>query len=132
MLHIFVLLLIDNFVTSILNHIWLLRNILKMFSKALLSLAALVSCTQAAPLEARQFDNYYIKPTVKLNDSPLNGAVINANNGSFFIGKATTTSCPGEIYPCQTFSNTTAINVYQTGSGASMVCIVSSGLQHFK
>ncbi|KAH8672018.1 hypothetical protein BGZ60DRAFT_527455 [Tricladium varicosporioides] len=97
-----------------------------MFSKALISLAALVS-VQAVPLEPRQFDNYYIKPTVKLNGSPLNGAAINANNGSFYIGKPTTTFCPGEIYPCQTFSNVTAINIFQTSSAASMDAYVPGG-----
>lgn len=83
-----------------------------MFSKLSVSLAALLTIASAAPhpqVAPPTVDwIQIIQPTVKLADSPLNGKLVNAADGSFYIGKAPTTTCV-DTAACDTFSNKTTI-----------------------
>ncbi|RDL30159.1 uncharacterized protein BP5553_10437 [Venustampulla echinocandica] len=105
-----------------------------MLSNALVPFAVLLALSSAAPSPVdvpvhtipQSRDDYHIYPTVKLDGSPLDKALINANNGELYIGKPTTAECQ-EAYPCDTLSNATAIIVSNNGAGAAMDVYVPGG-----
>ncbi|KAG9229207.1 hypothetical protein BJ875DRAFT_475496 [Amylocarpus encephaloides] len=82
-----------------------------MLFKAATALVTLLAITSAAPsiIESRQFDEYYVIPTVKLPGSPLDGKSIVAQNGNFFINREKATTTCVVTAPCDTLSNRTMI-----------------------
>ena len=91
-----------------------------MLSKTLVPLAALLAFTSASPLVSRQA-NFQTKPTVKAAGLAFDGLPLNATNGGLYIGRPTETYCPGDIYPCDMFTNVTAITIDQVNARANMV-----------
>ncbi|TVY82217.1 putative secreted protein [Lachnellula suecica] len=100
-----------------------------MFTKSFAPLVATLAFASAAPAPAviPQDPPYYLKPTARAPGTAVDGGVLNAVNGGLFIGQDTTTDCPGSVYPCDTFTNITAITVSNSGSGASMDAYVPGG-----
>jgi hypothetical protein len=66
-----------------------------------------------------------VTPVVKLSGSPLNGKVINAAYGGFFIGRATTIGPCADFAGCDTYSNITAINFNQDKASGTLVHLPS-------
>ncbi|CAG8976940.1 hypothetical protein HYALB_00008851 [Hymenoscyphus albidus] len=67
-----------------------------------------------------------IQPTVKLAGSPLHGKLINAAEGSFFIGKEPTTTCI-DTAPCATFSYKTTIAFSQNNGWGNLSVAAPGG-----
>jgi hypothetical protein len=103
-----------------------------MLSIAFISLTALVAfvaaapqATSPAPVPVPTGGSDWISrvtPTVKLAGSPLDGQLINAVYGGFFIGRRTTIGPCADFAGCDTYSNITAINFNQNKASGSMVC----------
>ncbi|THY33124.1 hypothetical protein D6D00_01146 [Aureobasidium pullulans] len=70
-----------------------------------IALLASASSAIAAPLEARHNPAKPFELDISFSNSPLNGP-IQASNGSFWIGKKASTSCPSNISPCPPGTNT--------------------------
>ncbi|KAI5199083.1 hypothetical protein E4T39_06460 [Aureobasidium subglaciale] len=71
-----------------------------------IALLATTSSTLAAPLQARHEPSNAFTLDISFSNSPLQGP-IQASNGSFYIGKPPSTSCPSSIPSCPT-GNTTS------------------------
>jgi hypothetical protein len=98
-----------------------------MFHQTFMSLVALATLTTAipqispVPVPPRPDTITRVTPVVKLSGSPLNGKVINAAYGGFFIGRRTTIGPCADFAGCDTYSNYTAINFNQEKGTGTLV-----------
>ncbi|KAI5269964.1 hypothetical protein E4T47_06654 [Aureobasidium subglaciale] len=98
-----------------------------------IALLATASSTLAAPLQPRHDATKAFILDISFSNSPLNGP-IQASNGSFYIGKLPSTSCPSNIPDCPagnitTFKSTSGLLHLNTGvPGGQQVYISPEGL----
>lgn len=106
-----------------------------MKTAAAASILALFSSALAAPLEARHSDASPFELTVSFSNSPLSGP-LQANGGSFWIGKKTASSCPTSVGKACPPGNSTSFASDNTGTlslntevpGGQQVYIAPNGL----
>ncbi|CAG8951666.1 hypothetical protein HYFRA_00005466 [Hymenoscyphus fraxineus] len=108
----------------------LLATFVTLFALASAAPQALPTPTVIAPPPTITFPTSdwitQCQPTVKLAGSPLHGKLINAAEGSFFIGKEPTTTCI-DTAPCATFSNKTTIAFSQNNGWGNLSVAAPGG-----
>lgn len=99
-----------------------------MKTVAAASLLALFSSAFAAPLEARHANASPFELTVSFSNNPSLTGPLQANGGSFWIGKKTSSSCPSSVGSSCPPGNTTSFASDNTGT-LSMNTAVPGGQQ---
>jgi hypothetical protein len=115
----------DQRLTSISSSISSTPQTLTMLYQTLACLTTLLTLSSAiptAPPDLTKRDTITrVTPVVKLAGSPLNGQLINAAYGGFFIGRKTTIGQCAIFAGCDTYSNITAINFNQEKASGTLV-----------